>query len=155
MFIGAGPGSMAGGIKLTSATVIGALLVHRIRGNREVCLFGRAIGDITVQRAVVLGTLAVLLIGASVCVIEVVRASGPPSLDRRGELLEIIFEAVSAFGTVGMSMGISTRFGVISKLVLMVLMYVGRLGPLVLMDYFAHRPPAPPVRHATEELMVG
>ena len=62
MFIGAGPGSMAGGIKLTTAAVVIALVMHRIRGNREVHLFQRAIGERTLQRAVVLAVLAFLLI---------------------------------------------------------------------------------------------
>ena len=155
MFIGAGPGSMAGGIKLTSAAAVLALVLHRLQGNREVRLFRRAIGEVTLQRAVVLVVLAALLIGVTVCVIEVVRSSGPPNLDSRGEMLEIIFETVSAFGTVGLSMGITTKFGVVAKLSLIMLMFIGRLGPLALMDFFAHRPPAPPVRHAKEELMVG
>lgn len=118
-------------------------------------MFGRAISDLTIQRAVVLTVLVSLLIGVTVCLIEVVRASGPPSLERRGELLEVIFEAVSAFGTVGLSMGLTTKFGVMSKLLLIGLMFVGRLGPLVLMDFFERLPPAPPIRHAKEELMVG
>lgn len=155
MFIGAGPGSMAGGIKLTSAAVVLAVVAQRIRGNREICLFGRAIGDITIQRAVVLTVLVSLLIGGTVSLIEIVRASGPPTLERRGELLEVIFEAVSAFGTVGLSMGLTTKFGVLSKLSLIGLMFIGRLGPLLLMDFFERLPPAPPIRHAKEELMVG
>lgn len=155
MFIGAGPGSMAGGIKLTTATVILALVGHRIRGNREVRLFGRAVSDATLQRAVVLSVLVVLLLGLTICVIEMTGAGGPPSLEKRGQLFEVIFESVSAFGTVGLSMGITTELNSVAKLLLIALMFIGRLGPLALMDFFAHLPPAPPVRHATEELMVG
>jgi trk system potassium uptake protein TrkH len=155
MFVGAGPGSIAGGIKVTTATVVLAVVVQRIRGNREIHLFGRAIGEITIQRAIVLTVLAALLIGITVCLIEIVRANGHPSLEHRGELLEIIFEVVSAFGTVGLSMGITPHLGLLSKLVLIGLMFIGRLGPLLLMDFFAHLPPAPPVRYAKEELMVG
>lgn len=155
MFIGAGSGSMAGGIKLTSAAVMLALLAQRVRGNREVRLFHRAIGDLTIQRAVVLAVLASLLIGGTVCVIEVTRSSGPPTLAGRGEFLAVIFETVSAFGTVGLSMGLTTTLGAVAKLLLIGLMFIGRLGPLLLMDFFEHLPPAPPVRYAKEELMVG
>lgn len=155
MFIGAGPGSMAGGIKLTTVTVILALVGHRIRGNREVRLFGRAVSEATLQRAVVLSVLVTLLIGFTICVIEMTGAGGPPSLEKRGQLFEVIFESVSAFGTVGLSMGITTELNSVAKLLLIALMFIGRLGPLALMDFFAHLPPAPPVRHATEELMVG
>lgn len=155
MFIGAGPGSMAGGIKLTTVTVVLALVGHRVRGNREVRVFGRAVSDATLQRAVVLSILVTLLIGLTVCTIEMARAGGPPTIEQRGELFAILFESVSAFGTVGLSMGITAELNTIGKLLLIALMFVGRLGPLALMDFFAHLPPAPPVRHATEELMVG
>lgn len=155
MFIGAGPGSMAGGIKVTSAAVVLALVAQRMRGNREVRLFRRAIGDLTIQRAVVLAVLASLLIGATVGIIEVARASGPPTSAGRGELLAVVFETVSAFGTVGLSMGLTPALGALSKLLLIGLMFIGRLGPLLLMDFFEHLPPAPPVRYAKEELMVG
>jgi trk system potassium uptake protein TrkH len=155
MFIGAGPGSMAGGIKLTSAAVVLALVAQRMHGNREVRLFRRAIGDLTIQRAVVLTVLASLLVGVTVCGIEIAQANGSPPLARRGALLAVIFETVSAFGTVGLSMGVTASLGAFSKLLLIGLMFIGRLGPLLLMDFFAHRPPAPPIRYAKEELMVG
>ena len=155
MFVGAGPGSMAGGIKLTSAAVVLALVGHRMRGNREVQLFRRAVGELTIQRAVVLAVLASLLVGAIVCGIEVARAGGPPTTTNRGELLQVVFEVVSAFGTVGLSMGLTASLDAVSKFLLIGLMFVGRLGPLLLMDFFEHLPPAPPVRYAKEELMVG
>lgn len=155
MFVGAGPGSMAGGIKLTTATVVLALVGHRVRGNREVRVFGRAVSDATLQRAVVLAVLVALLIGLTVCTIEMAGAGGPPSIEKRGELFEVIFESVSAFGTVGLSMGITAELNAVAKVLIIALMFIGRLGPLALMDFFAHLPPAPPVRHATEELMVG
>ncbi|MGE0821162.1 MAG: TrkH family potassium uptake protein [Candidatus Binatia bacterium] len=155
MFIGAGPGSMAGGIKLTTATVVAALVAYRIRGNKEVCIFARAVGESTIQRAVVLTVLAVILVASTVAVMEVARNSGPPNTADRAEVLAVVFEAVSAFGTVGLSMGITAELGTIEKLVIILLMFVGRLGPLALMDFFAHLPPSPPIRHAKEELMVG
>jgi trk system potassium uptake protein TrkH len=155
MFIGAGPGSMAGGIKLTSATVVLALVGHRMRGNRDIRLFGRAIGEATLQRAVVLSFLAMLLIGITVGIIETIRANAFPHLAERGALLEVVFETISAFGTVGLSMGITAKLGGVAKFLIIGLMFIGRLGPLALMDFFEHLPPAPPVRYAKEDLMVG
>jgi trk system potassium uptake protein TrkH len=154
MFMGAGPGSMAGGIKLTSATAVVALVYHRLRGSREVRLFGRAIGELTLQRAVVLAILAALLIAAVVCLIEIAEGD-PPYTAARSEFFAVTFEAVSAFGTVGLSMGITGSLHSPAKLLIILLMYVGRLGPLWLMDFMEHLPADPPVRHATEELMVG
>jgi trk system potassium uptake protein TrkH len=154
MFVGGGPGSMAGGIKLTSATTVVALVYHRLRGSREVRLFGRAIGEITLQRAVVLAILAAVLIAVVVCLIEIAEVT-PPYTSERGEFFAVTFEAVSAFGTVGLSMGITSGLHSAAKLLIILLMYVGRLGPLWLMDFMQHLPADPPVRHASEELMVG
>jgi trk system potassium uptake protein TrkH len=154
MFVGGGSGSMAGGIKLTSAAAVLALVYHRLRGNREVRLFGRAIGEITLQRAVVLAILAAILIVGVVCLIEIVEAN-PPYAAERGEFFAVTFEAVSAFGTVGLSMGITSGLHSPAKVLIILLMFIGRLGPLWLMDFMQHLPAAPPIRHATEELMVG
>jgi trk system potassium uptake protein TrkH len=153
MFVGAGPGSMAGGIKLTSAAAVLAMVYHRLRGSREVQLFGRAIGEVTQQRAAVLAILSAMLIVAAVCVMEMLRADDGPK--ERADFFAVTFEAVSAFGTVGLSMGITAALSVGSKVLMIVLMLVGRLGPLWLMDFLHHLPSTPPVRHATEELMVG
>jgi trk/ktr system potassium uptake protein len=155
MFVGAGPGSMAGGIKLTSATAVLALVYHRLRNNPEVRVFGRAIGEATLQRAVVLAILAAVLIGAAVCAIEIAHSNAAPSALQRGHFFAVTFEAVSAFGTVGLSMGITSALDSAAKLIIIFLMYVGRLGPLWLMDFLYHLPAAPPIRHAREELMVG
>lgn len=154
MFVGGGPGSMAGGIKLTSATAVAALVYHRLRGSREVRVFNRAIGEMTLQRAVVLALLAAVLIAVVICLIEVFEVD-PPYTSERGEFFAVTFEAVSAFGTVGLSMGITSGLHSPAKVLIILLMYVGRLGPLWLMDFMQHLPADPPVRHASEELMVG
>ncbi len=155
MFVGAGPGSMAGGIKLTSAATVLALVAQRLRGTREIRLFGRAIGEVTLQRAVVLAFLATLLIIAVICGIEIIQTGGAPPPGRRPEFLPVAFEVVSAFGTVGLSMGITSKLVWGSKLLIIGMMFVGRLGPLWLMDFFQHLGPTDPVRHASEDLMVG
>jgi trk system potassium uptake protein TrkH len=67
----------------------------------------------------------------------------------------VTFEAVSAFGTVGLSMGFTPRLVAASKVMIILLMLIGRLGPLWLMDFLAQLPAAAPIRHAKEELMVG
>jgi trk system potassium uptake protein TrkH len=156
MFVGAGPGSMAGGIKLTTAASLAALVRHRLRGAREPRLFGRAVGESTLERAVVLTTLASLLILAAVAAIEVLhhRQHSDPTV-ARADFLPVLFEAVSAFATVGLSLDLTPFLPPSAKVVIMLLMFVGRLGPLWLMDFFQHLPPPPPVRHAPEELMVG
>ncbi len=155
MFVGAGPGSMAGGIKLTTAASLLALVRHRLRGSREPRLFGRAVGASTLERAVVLTTVATVLIFVCVALIETFHLGHVHRVAERADFLPVLFEVVSAFGTVGLSMNLTPSLEPPAKGVVMVLMFVGRLGPLWLMDFFQHLPPPPPVRHAPEELMVG
>lgn len=155
MFVGAGPGSMAGGIKLTTAASLLALVRHRLRGSREPRLFGRGVGETTLERAVVLTTLATLLILAAVLALQVLDVGGRAGIAAHGIFLPVLFEIVSAFGTVGLSMNLTPLLPAGAKVVIILLMFSGRLGPLWLMDFFQHLPPPPPVRHAPEELMVG
>lgn len=155
MFVGAGPGSMAGGVKLTSVASLVALIRHRLRGGREPRLFGRAVGESTLERAVVLTTLALLLVITAVAVVGVLHRHDVGTAAAHADFLPVLFEAVSAFGTVGLSMNLTPLLPAGAKVVIMVLMFIGRLGPLWLMDFYQHLPPPPPVRHAPEELMVG
>jgi trk system potassium uptake protein TrkH len=155
MFVGGGSGSMAGGIKLTTAATVAILVLQRLKGNREIHVFGRGIGQATIQRSVTLAVLASVLIASTICLIEILRRSGPPTLADRGELLAVMFEVVSAFGTVGLSIGITAALPPLPEAAIICLMFTGRIGPLILMDIFARRPPPPPLRHAREELMIG
>jgi trk system potassium uptake protein TrkH len=155
MFVGAGPGSTAGGIKVTTAAAVLATVVHRLRGRNEVRLLGRAIGVATLQRSVVLAFLAALLVGVSLLGLELCETPGRTDVEARGLLFELAFETVSAFGTVGLSTGVTPKLSDASKVIVMFLMFAGRLGPLLLMDFFQHLPPPAPVRYATEELAVG
>jgi trk system potassium uptake protein TrkH len=155
MFVGGGSGSMAGGIKLTTASTVTILVLQRLRGSREIHVFGRAIGQATIQRSVTLVVVASVLIASTVCFIEIVRRSGPPTSADRAELLAVVFEVVSGFGTVGLSMGITAALEPLAKLAVIFLMFTGRVGPLLLMDFFARLPSPPPLRHAKEELMIG
>ena len=155
MFVGGGSGSMAGGIKLTTAVTVAAVVTQRLRGNREVHLFGRSIGQATIQRSFVLSVVATVIIAVVICFVEIVRRNGPPGAADRGEFLAVIFEVVSGFGTVGLSMGITSDLQPLAEGAMVLLMFIGRVGPLLLMDFFARLPPPPPLRHATEELMIG
>lgn len=155
MFVGGGSGSMAGGIKLTTATTVAAVAIQRLRGKHEVHLFKRSIGPVTIQRAFVLCVVAAAIIAGTICLLEVVRGSGQPTSAGRAELLAVIFEVVSGFGTVGLSMGITAELEPLARAGMVMVMFIGRVGPLILMDYFARLPAPPPLRHAKEELMIG
>jgi len=124
MFIGAAPGSCAGGIKVTTFRVLVAHLVSELRGRDQVVLGRMAVRRETVRRAVVLFTFSALLVIGAIFVL---------CLSEAGEVrfLDIAFEAVSAFGTAGLSTGLTPRLSGTGKGVIILLMFMGRLGPLV------------------------
>lgn len=134
MFIGGGPGSCAGGIKVTTLRVMVSFVLARLRGRDQVVINGRmAVDRATVHRALTLVILSSVLIGISVLVLDFTEGGTVPHPEARGQFLEIFFESVSAFGTVGLSTGLTASLSVAGKFVIVLLMFVGRLGPLVLM----------------------
>jgi trk system potassium uptake protein len=155
MMIGGGSGSMAGGIKLTTAVTVAAVVAQRLRGNHQVYLFGRSLGQATIQRAFVLSVLATAMVVSVTWLIEFVQGGGTPTLAGRGEFMAVMFEVVSGFGTVGLSMGVTSQLEPLAKGAMIPLMFLGRLGPLILMDFFARLPPPPPLRHVSEDVMIG
>ena len=122
MFIGASSGSTAGGIKTTTFAVIMLALYSELRQRSSVRIFGRRISVQAVDTAFSVATIGFVsvLIGSFVLSIT----------DSSFGLLEILFETVSAFGTVGSSMSMSPELSAIGKVVIMLLMYIGRVGPV-------------------------
>lgn len=148
MFVGGGPGSTASGVKVTTLAVVSAAILASIRGLDDVNLFHfrRRIGHRLVFRAVtvlILSTAAIVLITGFLTTIE-------PQ-----PFLAIVFETVSAFANVGLSMGITGELTPVSKVVLSVAMLVGRVGVLsVVLAVFTTRRKTT-VRYAEEPLLVG
>jgi trk system potassium uptake protein TrkH len=146
MFIGGCPGSTAGGIKTTTAATMATTLWATVQGRDRVEAFGRTIPGEQVAKAlalvgislgtVSLGTLALLA-------------------GQRGEPLGLTFEAVSAFGTVGLSTGVTPGITAWGKLLIMGLMFVGRTGPLTLGFALAARERRSRVIYPTEKVMIG
>ena len=126
MFVGGSPGSCAGGIKTTSAAILWARFVSGLRGQREVNLRGRMIPHDLVSRADLL--IALALIWNLVGVFFLFSFESGLKVDT----LSLIFEQVSAFGTVGLSTGITPDLSAAGKLWLCATMFVGRLGPLTI-----------------------
>lgn len=131
MFIGGSPGSTAGGIKTVTFGLIMLTVLSVIKGRYDTELFGRRINKETVNRAYV-----VFVIGLSVVFIPLMLlVLLNPELDP----FKIMFETVSAFGTVGLTAGITAQFTGFSKVILMVTMFFGRLGPLTILMAIAER----------------
>lgn len=123
MFIGGGSASTAGGIKVTTFALLAYVIWAEIRGDRDVNMFGRRIAE-DVQRQ----ALTVALVGVGVL------AAATLALMTLGDasLTGAAFEAVSALSTVGLSTGVTADEGSPTRIVLVILMFVGRLGPVVL-----------------------
>jgi trk system potassium uptake protein TrkH len=129
MVIGGSPGSTAGGVKTVTAAVLVLLFLTRMRGDRSVHAFERTIPQATVQRAGSLAIGGLVILGGAVFLLLVSETAMDPAGDR-DLLIRLVFEAHSAFGTVGLSMGSTTRdLSHGGKLVIIALMFLGRVGP--------------------------
>lgn len=125
MWIGAGPASTGGGIRVTAFAVAVMNVVSIARGKDRIEVFGREVSDSSVRRAFAVILFSVIVIGASVFIIAIVEP------DR--ELLPVAFECFSAYGTVGLSMGITSELSDISKLVIIFNMFTGRISMIIIM----------------------
>lgn len=124
MFIGAAPGSTGGGVKVTTIAVLFLLVRSVLRGHERVNAFGRCIEPATVVKSTVLVCLSALAVTVSAMVLL-----GTQDIST----VDLLFETVSAFGTVGLSRGATGQLDALGKLVIVVLMFIGRVGPLTLL----------------------
>lgn len=149
MFVGGSPGGTAGGIKTTTLRILTSSTKAILRGREEVHLYGRQIPMPLVLKAigVVVGSVATVIVGVILISLS----------DPEYNFIQILFEVVSAFATVGLSTGITLDpgFSVIAKLVLIVMMYVGRVGVLLLIAAVLGDPKPSFVRYPEENLLVG
>lgn len=146
MFIGAAPGSTGGGIKVTTFAVLVGSVITMIKGKRDVVLFRNRISEAVVYRAVTLTIISLLLlVGFSMFL----------SATESSDFLAILFEAVSAFCTVGLSMGITTDLSEVGKVTIAVLMFLGRLGPLTLAYALNRKRYKELYRHPEGRIIIG
>ncbi|MFH1061928.1 MAG: potassium transporter TrkG [Candidatus Omnitrophota bacterium] len=123
MFIGASPGGTGGGIKTSSFGIIFFFLLHQLRGRDDVNIFKRKTPDQTVHKVFTIGIIAVLWVAVSTLIL---------TFTEKSSFLELLFESVSAFGTVGLSMGITSSLSAFGKIILSISMLIGRVGPLAI-----------------------
>lgn len=136
MLVGGSPGSTAGGMKTVTIGLLVLLLVSRLRGRARVSVFDRSISRDTIQRAMslVVGGAMILAGGIFLLTITELPVGGP---ENRVEFLSLIFEAVSAFGTTGLSMGVTATLSDLGRVLIVLLMFIGRVGPLALVSAMA------------------
>ncbi len=157
MMVGGSPGSTAGGLKTTTLALVVLLAWSRIRGHRSTQAYERSIPDETVQRAVGLVVVASFVVVAAIFVFAMLEVGGAASSSHELEFLRYSFEAVSAFNTVGLSMGVTSSLDSTGRMVTILLMFLGRVGPLTFTAAIARRArrKGPAVRFAREDVVVG
>jgi len=155
MFIGVCPGSTGGGIKITSMAVIFMLIYSRLRGKTSVNAFRRSFNTESIVKAISLFMLAVIVITAATMILVIVESSSVSHAESGGWMMECLFEVVSAFGTVGLSLGITPELSGISKMVIILCMFIGRVGLLTLAYGIARSPYRGEVTYSDEPVMIG
>ena len=146
MFVGGSPGSTAGGIKTTTAATTVVALWATIRGRPRAEAFRRTLPDEQVAKALAVVGVSLALVAGAVIVLLATQDSDP---------LGLIFEAVSAFGTVGLSTGATAALNAWGKAVIILLMFVGRIGPLTLGFALTARRGRHLVTYPAEKVMIG
>ncbi len=154
MFVGASPGSTGGGIKTTTLGLLLALLRARRRGSPGVFAFSRALPRNVVERALSVSLLSAALIAGVLLLLLLAEQGQVAYSAARTPFLPLLFEAVSAFGTVGLSTGITPELSPAGRLLVVGLMFAGRVGPLTL-ALVGVGGGAPRYRYAEESVMVG
>ena len=146
MFIGGSPGSTAGGIKTTTFVVLIAYVYSALFDKKECSMFGRRLSTDAIHKA-----STVLCTNLILCVTAVLIIVTATSLD----VTDVIFEVASAMGTVGMSAGITRDLDTVSKLVLIFLMFCGRVGSMTFALSLKGHKVEPPVKLPEEQVMIG
>jgi len=146
MFIGGSPGSTAGGVKTTTFAVLILSAVTSARRSSSITVFKKRLEEKTAGQA---SAVVVIYMFALVAAIMIMCAAEPFSLKY------IVFEAVSAMGTVGVTMGITPSLTILSKYIIIFLMYAGRIGGLTLMLTLAEKRKQVAVKRPVEQILIG
>lgn len=146
MFIGASPSSAGGGIRTTTFALVIIFILTYARGGKSIRIFGREIYEEDLLKAVTVTLMAIILVFSSVFIISIVEPFS---------LTEILFEVTSAFGTVGLSLGITSDIGTFSKIILMLLMFIGRVGIITFLLMFRNNKKSGTYRYPKERIIIG
>ena len=155
MFIGASPGSTGGGVKTTSAAILGLLMWNRLKGNEEVNVSNRTIPREIIGRTISIVFASAFSVAFIWSVLLITGGSSASPLESRHFFVEYLFDTVSAFGTVGLSMGVTPKLNDIQKYALILMMFAGRVGPLTLAFSLSRSTGRKGLVYAEEGVMVG
>jgi len=145
MLVGGGSSSTAGGIKVTTLIVLVLATLAFFRRQERLHIFGRSLGISEVMKVLALTALSIFLVLTGLFLV---------SLTYQGAFIDLVFEVFSAFGTVGLSRGATSELDTFSRLIIIAIMFVGRLGPLTLAFFLATRS-TPKVRYPEGKVYLG
>jgi len=146
MFVGGASGSTAGGIKVNNLAMLAATVGSTIRGREHPAAFGREFHMQQIHRALAVAVLSLSLVSVVVFLL---------TLTEEGRFIELLFETFSAFGTVGLSTGITPALSGAGRLIIIATMFIGRLGPLTLTLALVQRQKATAFRYPRELVRIG
>ena len=146
MFIGGSPGSTAGGVKTTTIAVILIYVISNLRGESGCNVFHRRIGDEVIKRASMVFCLNLFL--GLICVTLILATSNL-------RMSDVLFEVYSAISTVGMTTGITRDLNVVGRIVIMILMYCGRIGSMTFALSFVAKPETKGLSLPEEKITIG
>ncbi|MBN2856965.1 MAG: potassium transporter [Candidatus Delongbacteria bacterium] len=154
MFIGGSPGSAAGGIKTTTLAIFFIIIRNGIKGSPNANIFNRTLSKEIIMKAFTITALAFSF--TFIAVFFLLMAQSPVLVQEGNrEFLSYFFEAVSAIGTVGLSMGVTSSLTFLGKIIIALLMFTGRVGILTLAFSVIKREDKNSTRYAEENIMVG
>jgi len=146
MFIGASPGSTGGGIKTSTFGIFLGSIWSMLRGRSSVEMFKRSVSEDTVNKALSVIILAFMLLAVFGFILLITQEGNP---------VHILFELVSAFGTVGLSAGVTPHLTALGKVVIIMTMFIGRIGPLTLALAIGQRRSSAAYEYPDEAVMIG
>ena len=146
MFVGASPSSMGGGVKTSTAAILFISLVGSVTGKRDPLAFGRQIPQQTVYKAFTIVTISVMLISLVTLTLSFTEAA---------PIFSLLFQVTSAFGTVGLSTGITPKLSDAGKVLITLTMFAGRVGTLTLLMALALRPRKERLKYPEGKIVIG
>jgi len=150
MFVGGASGSTAGGVKVNTFGVLLATVWSSLRGREHAEAFGRELRPQQIHRALAVAMLALGLVGVVTLVLTITETHNTDF-----QFIDILFETVSAFGTVGLSTGITPALTIAGKFIIIVTMFAGRLGPLTLALSLVQGQRASEYRYPQDQVRIG
>lgn len=146
MFIGASPSSVGGGIRTTTFALNLLFLYHFARGHKSIKIFRRELLEEDLRKSVVVTMFAVLICFSAIVILTITESFS---------FISILFEVCSAFGTTGLSMGITPELTSIGKVVIMILMFIGRIGILTFLYLLGTKERKDNFHYPKERVIIG